>query len=220
MVQSGRNRTTKAAVCPVSSAPSLPCVAHNPRSCEQRQECSLSVALTPLKLVIYYRQMEEQEVDLDRVGETIHEKAHEITWAEKVALTTALFAVFAAISSLISTHQSDEAILQAVRAADQWALYQAKGIKGMITDSPAEKEHYDAEQAQISEVATDLDKESRHDTRVHEFFAFAVTAFQVATAIGAIAVLVKKKPVWYTSIALGLFGLAFIIGAFAVWWRI
>ncbi|HEY6333446.1 MAG TPA: DUF4337 domain-containing protein [Blastocatellia bacterium] len=163
--------------------------------------------------------MEEQEVDLDRVGDVIHEKAHEITWAEKVALTTALFAVFAAISSLISTHQSDEAILHAVRAADQWALYQAKGIKGMITDSPSEKARYDAQQEEIRVAASDLDKESRHDTRVHEFFAFAVTAFQVATAIGAIAVLVKQKAVWYTSIVLGLIGLAFIISAFAVWWR-
>jgi len=163
--------------------------------------------------------MEEQEVDLDHLNETIHEKAREISWAEKVALTTALLAVFAAMSSLISTHQSDEAILHAVRASDQWAYYQAKGIKGMITQSPTDKARYDSEQAEIREKAQDLDAESRHATHVHEFFAFAVTAFQVATAIGAIAVLVKKKLLWYTSIALGLIGLTFIICAISIWWR-
>jgi len=163
--------------------------------------------------------MEEQEVDLDHLNEAIHEKTHEITWAEKVALTTALFAVFAAISSLISTHQSDEAILHAVRATDQWALYQAKGIKGLITQSESEKVRYESEQSEIRGKAEEFDAESRHATHVHEFFAFAVTAFQVATAIGAIAVLVKKKPIWYTSIALGLVGLVFILSAFTVWWR-
>jgi hypothetical protein len=160
--------------------------------------------------------MEEQEVDLDNLRDVVHEKRHEISWAGKVALTTALFAVLAAISSLGSTHKSDQAILLAVRASDQWSYYQAKGIKGMVTQSPTEKARYESEQAEIKKNAQDLTDESEHSTHVHEFFAFAVTAFQVATALGAIAVLVKKKPVWYTSMALGIAGVAFIIKAIAL----
>jgi len=35
-----------------------------------------------------------------------------------------------------------------------------------------------------------------------------VTLFQVATAIGAIAVLIKRKYLWYGSLSLGAAGLA------------
>jgi hypothetical protein len=45
------------------------------------------------------------------------------------------------------------------------------------------------------------------------FFAYAVTIFQVATAIGAIAVLVKKRMFWYTSIGLGVLGIALVVKA-------
>jgi len=54
----------------------------------------------------------------------------------------------------------------------------------------------------------------RHQPVCAEFFAYAVTIFQVATAIGAIAVPVKKKSFWYMSLALGLIGVALAIKAF------
>ena len=83
--------------------------------------------------------MEEQEVNVEQLHEIVHEQAHKSSWAEKVALTTALLAVFAAISSLLSTYESDQAILFRIEASDRWSYYQAKGIKGMVTQEAAEK---------------------------------------------------------------------------------
>jgi len=57
---------------------------------------------------------------------------------------------------------------------------------------------------------------SEHAMHVHEYCAFAVTIFQVATALGAIAILVKLKPVWFTSVVLGLAGLGLIIKAISL----
>jgi hypothetical protein len=152
--------------------------------------------------------MEEQEVDTENLHEIIHEKAHVITWAEKVALTTALLAVMAAVSNLFSTHEADRSILFKVEASDQWNYYQAKGIKGMLSQNPADRDRYKVEQEKIRQVAEKASEESHHAIHIHEYFAFAVTLFQVATAIGAIAVLTKRKYLWYGSLILGVAGLS------------
>src|SRR5262249_9515388 len=141
--------------------------------------------------------MEEQEVNVEHLHDIIHEHADKASWAEKVALTTALVAVFAAISNLLSTNASDRAILLKVEASDNWAYYQAKGIKGMITQDPKEAARYKDEQEQIRQDAEQKNAGSEHSLHVHEFFSYAVTVFQVATAIGAIAVLVRRKYLWY-----------------------
>ena len=160
--------------------------------------------------------MEEQEVNVEHLEKMVREHAHRTSWAEKVALTTALMAVFAAGSNLASTYQSDQAILFRIEASDQWAYYQAKSIKGMVTLEPAEKERYKQEQEEIREEAQHLCHKSHHAHHVHEFFAYAVTLFQVATAIGAIAVLIKRKYFWYSSIVLGLAGIGLITKAVAL----
>src|SRR5258708_672597 len=97
--------------------------------------------------------MEEQEVGTENLHEIIHEHAGHVSWSDKVALTTALFAVFAAISSLLSTNASDHAILLKVEASDQWNYYQAKGIKGMLTQDPSEVARYKEEQEKIRQGA-------------------------------------------------------------------
>jgi hypothetical protein len=157
--------------------------------------------------------MAEQDADIEHVHEIVHEHSGRASWGEKVALTTALFAVFAAVSSLLSTHESDKAILYRVESSDQWSYYQAKGIKGIVTGSAADKERYQREQEEIKVKADELTESSERSMHIHEFFAFAVTIFQVATAIGAISLLVKKRPIWYTSLALGAGGIGLFIYA-------
>jgi hypothetical protein len=160
--------------------------------------------------------MEEQELSVEHLHDIVHEHADQASWAEKVALTTAILAMFAAGSNLASSYQSDQAILFRIEASDQWAYYQAKSIKGMVTPEAAERERYKREQEGIREDAERLSHQSHHSHRVHEFFAYAVTLFQVATAIGAIAVLVRRKYFWYSSILLGFGGVGLILKAVAV----
>jgi hypothetical protein len=160
--------------------------------------------------------MEEQEVNLEDVHGIVQEHASKVSWAEKVALTTALLAVCAAVTSLLSTHESDRAILFKVDASDRWSYYQAKGIKGMLTQDPANQARYRSEQDEIQKEAEALDRNSEIATHAHEFFAYSVTLFQVATALGAIAVLTKKKYMWVTSMALGVLGVALVARAISV----
>src|SRR5580704_7325066 len=89
------------------------------------------------------------EVGVDKVGEEATEHAREhgkgTPWMRWLGLSTALFAVFAAIASLKAGHFANEAILHSAdatlkqaQASDQWAYYQAKGSKAVIRSSAAE----------------------------------------------------------------------------------
>jgi hypothetical protein len=157
--------------------------------------------------------MAEQEVDTEHLHEVIREHGHHTAWGEKVALTTALLALLAAVSNLMSAHEADESMRHKIEASNQWSYYQAKSIKSMLTQDAAERGRYQNEEKEIQQKAEEHDIASRHSTHVHEFYAFAVTIFQVATAIGAIGVLVRKKLFWYTSLVLGVVGIVLFMKA-------
>lgn len=194
---------------------------------------------------------EGPEVDTDKLREAIDE---EIEKEEKesghllrtIALSTAVLAALAAIASLEAGATVNEALalkteatqLQA-KASDQWAYYQAKGIKAVLAetamdnwaalDKPApeklakNKDRYSEEQRASKEEADKLEKErdlkneeAEHLMHQHHFFAQAVALLQVSIALGAVAALTRRRPVWIGSLLLGLggagvFGWAFLL---------
>ncbi|HEX9289140.1 MAG TPA: DUF4337 domain-containing protein [Anaeromyxobacteraceae bacterium] len=189
---------------------------------------------------------EGPEVETEKLHELIHEELeHEGgSFLRNIALTTAILAALAAIASLRAGGTVNEALrletaatrLQA-EASDQWAYYQAKGVKGAVAEAAraawlaagkeppgehgAKRERYAEEQSEIQEKARELEKErdareheAEHLMHLHHRFAAAVALFQVAIALGAVAALTRKQLVWLASMALGAAGIAF----FAVAW--
>src|SRR5437773_11960581 len=75
--------------------------------------------------------MEEAEVPLEHLHEEIHFHAEHggEKWISWVALSTAILAVLAAIAGLLSGSHANEAMMKQSESSDQWAFYQAKGIK-------------------------------------------------------------------------------------------
>lgn len=67
------------------------------------------------------------EVELPNVEELEEEKGK--TFTKRVALTTAIFAVILAITSLGGSNAMKEMLLAQQQASDQWAFYQAKVIR-------------------------------------------------------------------------------------------
>jgi hypothetical protein len=178
---------------------------------------------------------EEIEVPTEHLHETLKEEAEkhhhapEISWISQVALTSALIAVLAAISSLLAGHHANEAMLEQMEATDQWAFYQSKGIKAAVLDAKLQllaalgketrpEEHtklssYEGEQGRIEEKGHELESSSRRHMQEHNLLARSVTIFQIAIAMAAISVLVRKKPLWYASVLLGLGGTFFLVQA-------
>jgi hypothetical protein len=179
---------------------------------------------------------EEAEIDTDSVREHLHH-APAGPLLRRVALTTALFAALGAVSSLRAGDTVNEALvlkteagrLQA-EASDQWAYYQAKGIKGQVQLSVASSyeavgkpvppaieasiKKYADEQKEIEKAAHEKERErdeasAKADELLqrHRRFANSVAFIQVAIALGAVAALTQNSLVWFGSLGLGLVGL-------------
>jgi hypothetical protein len=176
--------------------------------------------------------MEAPEVPLEQTQEHIHEHAHhsKVSWILGVALTSALLAAFAAVSSLLAGHHANEAMMEQMQASDQWAYYQAKGIKAGVLAAKVDLLHalgkeistgdeekikqYKDDQDKIQEDAKHQQEMSESHLHTHVVLARSVTMFQVAIAISAIAILTKRKRFWYVGIAFGVVGIAFFIQGF------
>ena len=165
--------------------------------------------------------MEELEVPTEHLHEKIHEEAQESKekWIMFVALSTAFIAVLAALAGLMGGHHSNEAMMDQIKSSDQWAVYQAKGIKAEINASTAKilaattgKEaspenkakvaRYETEKDSIKHNAVHFQESSETHLEKHVSFAKSVTIFQIAIAISAIAILTRRKILWYASILL------------------
>lgn len=169
--------------------------------------------------------MEEAEVPLEGLTEHVQHTAEHSgeTWISWVALSTAILAVLAAIAGLLSGKHANEAMMSQIEASDQWAFYQAKGIKAAVLDakmtltgSPSEQDHakaerYQEEQAEIQKEAKKKESEAKGNFHQHEILARGVTMFQIAIAIAAISALTKKQRFWIVSLLFGAVGGYFLI---------
>jgi hypothetical protein len=182
---------------------------------------------------------EEPEVDTDKLRETAAEETeqHGERFLRFNALTTAILAAFAAVAALKAGGTANEALVlktEATRAqeeaSDQWAYYQAKGIKATVLDAAAApyraagktappeleagKRRFEQDQAQSKQQAEakeherdERSAEADHLLHRHHGFADSVALFQVSIALGAVAALTRRRPIWFASLALGLAGI-------------
>ncbi len=158
----------------------------------------------------------------------------------KIALSSALIAVLAAVASMLSEHQSNEAMLSQLKASDQWAYYQAKGIKHNVLDTQivlleahgfkdqakleemkTAREKYRKDQEDISKEATKEQGDSQKALRSHLSLSYAETFLQVAIGISAISALTRRRWLWITSMVVAAGGIAFltwgILRVLAIW---
>jgi Domain of unknown function (DUF4337) len=169
--------------------------------------------------------MEEAEVPLENLHEEIHHRAEHSgeAWISWVALSTAILAVLAAIAGLLSGMHANEAMMSQIESSDQWAYYQAKGIKAAVLDAKMslsgtatteedkkKAERYQEEQKEIQEKATEKQDEAKSNFHQHETLARGVTMFQIAIAIAAISALTKKRRFWIVSLLFGIVGCVFL----------
>ena len=172
--------------------------------------------------------MEESEIPLEGLHEEIHHPAeHGERWISWVALSTAILAVLAAIAGLLSGAHANEAMMSQIESSDQWAYYQAKGIKAAVLDAKmslsgtaateedkTKAERYQEEQKEIQKEATGKQNEAKANFHQHEIFARGVTMFQIAIAIAAISALTKKRRFWIVSLFFGAVGCVFMVLGF------
>lgn len=175
----------------------------------------------------------------DNFTETIHEQSNEHAreilhantvrekWIMFVALSTALIAVLAAITGLLASNHSDAEMLAQMHSSDDWAFYEAKGIKadlltssnrlsvimgeGSDTSAAANVVRLKKQQKNEMRKAVQFEKLSDMHAYRHDILARGVTLFQIAIAIGAISIIVKRKSLWFVSLAFASIGVFFLM---------
>jgi hypothetical protein len=183
---------------------------------------------------------EGPEVETENLREAVHEeleKEEGSSFLKRIALSTAILAAFAAVAALLAGSTVNEALVQKTeatilqaKASDQWAYYQAKGIKREIQETAGnawiaagtappphyaqEATRYRGEQKQIEQEARKLERErdersreADHLLHAHHGYADAVALFQVSIALGAVAALSRSRLVWFGSMAVGAAGI-------------
>lgn len=182
---------------------------------------------------------EGPEVETERLHEAIHEELEHGggTFLKQIALTTAILAALAAVAALKAGATVNEALVlktEATRlqaeASDQWAYYQAQGIKGELQAASRvpwqaaakpvppvfeqEEKRHQGKQAEASKKARELEherdaksSEADHLLHAHHGFADTVALFQVSIALGAVAALTRNRLVWFGSMLVGAGGI-------------
>jgi Domain of unknown function (DUF4337) len=175
------------------------------------------------------------------------EKAKE-TWMGWLALSTAIMAVLAALTTLYMGKFSSRAIMTQGLESDQWAYYQAKGIKqhtfeisrnalelqyrsqkGLPADVAAdydktlakygdEVKRYDAEKKDIKDKAEGIAKVKHTAQEMGGNFAYALIFLQIAIMLSSLASLTKRHYLWHIALVCTVGWLFFFLDAWLLFY--
>ncbi len=160
-------------------------------------------------------------------------------WTKFVALSMICLATLAAVASQkgagfssATMKQLNEATYTQALASDQWAYFQAKGIKQSLNEMERDRvtgtadaarlaaltatiARYNTEKKDASDKATAYEK-ARDQARTlsaeaatrSQGIGLATTIFQIAIALGGVCLVVKKRWLWGASLLLGAVAVA------------
>ncbi len=163
-------------------------------------------------------------------------------WLGLVPVTTVVIAVCATLSTFKGAGYSNKSVLSQTKASDQWAYYQSKSIKQYLCEMQKENlelsmvkqkdsayshdlsmrisayddkiKKYGKEKDDITKVAKGLEDDQKESKRHSEGFGRAVIFLQLSILLSTIAVLVKKRMLWFISLALGVAGIIYFVDGF------
>ena len=151
-----------------------------------------------------------------------------------IATVGAIFAYMGGATQANAGLYKNNAAIKKTEASNQWNFYQAKSSKQNLSELalavvPEERkafyqkevDRYKLEKAEIKLAAdkleaeaTDWDRRSEDEMHLHHRWAQATTAIQVSIAMGAIALMTKKK--WLEMAMFAVGGIGVLIGGAAV----
>jgi hypothetical protein len=161
------------------------------------------------------------EVELPNPEELEAHQAKAFT--RHVALTTAIFAVILAVSSLGGNNAMKEMLLTQQQASDQWAFYQAKNIREhfyhsqkqrleldllekdtlkpevkqryaeLLKQTTLDEARYNVEKKEIEQEAKHLEHERDLNRGKDPYFDYAEVLLQIAIVMASIAILAHSR---------------------------
>jgi len=182
------------------------------------------------------------EIELPDPEELEEKRGHSFT--RRVALTTALYAVLLAVTSLGGNNAMKEMLLAQQQASDQWSFYQAKVIRehlyrqqqerleldllGKETLKPEVKKRYEAllqktgkeadrygvEKKDIKQEAEKLEHERDVNRNKDPYFDYAEVLLQIAIVTSSIAILASSGAMYGFSMVCAALGALLTLNGF------
>lgn len=178
--------------------------------------------------------MAEEEFEIRGAHEDALEREveEERPMAQRIALFSAILATLGAVVSFLGGHTQNEAlyykneaVLLKARASDDWAYYQAEDIKAHLIETATRAGATVADRADIARYraraqglrrdaerldarSEEANAESVHALAPHTKLAMAMTAIQVAIALGSIAALTHRSWLLWGGVAFAVVGIA------------
>lgn len=148
-----------------------------------------------------------------------------------IALTIAIFAVSLAFVDNTGDNAKTDAIVKTTEAANKWAYFQSKSIKGNLAENSAtllglltpvdpaaakakqeeikkEVSRYESEKKQLMADAQELEKQAAHSMAIDDRADEAALLLQISVVVCSIAILVRWKAIFFSGITIGLLGIA------------
>jgi hypothetical protein len=158
---------------------------------------------------------------------------------KRAAVTIAILAVSLAVIGNKGDDTKTEAIIKTNEAANGYAFFQAKSIKGSIASAErdllaslapsqtgaadigkiterlkAKIEKYEKEQEPIKEEADKNKGEAAHELAINKRCDHGELALQIGIVIASVSILARSHIFWIASIILGLIGIGIGVSAF------
>ena len=124
-------------------------------------------------------------------------------------------------------------MLEQIHSSDVWSYYQAKSIKLNVAELRLElskssnsqqyKEmenaiiRYKNELSELSDKANQNENNSQIYMQKNMSFSRSTALFQVSIGIVAIAILIRKRSIWYLSMLIALLGIPFFLNGMYNW---
>lgn len=187
------------------------------------------------------------EVEIPNLEEL--EEAKGKAFTRRVALTTAVFAVILAITSMGGNNSMKGMLLAQQQASDQWAYYQAKSIREHLYDTQktilvalledragssdarkkrdellrkmeAESARYGLEKQEIERKAKELEQERDRNENKDPYFDYGEVLLQIAIVMSSIAILASSRQMYRFSLVAATLGTLMSLNGFFQFFRI
>ncbi len=173
------------------------------------------------------------------------QEEHKVSpFTKRVALTTAIYAVFLAITALGGNNSMKEMLLAQQQSSDQWAFYQAKVIRehqyrieklrleldlqekeglkpevrkryeALKEQMAKEEERFRAEKKDIEKEARKLEHERDVNRAKDPYFDYAEVLLQIAIVTASIAILATSPPMYCFSMVCAGLGVVLSLNGF------
>jgi hypothetical protein len=151
-------------------------------------------------------------------------------WMSRVAVSTAVMAAGAAVSTMFSGGHLNQAMFEQIQTADQWNFYQSKGIKHTVLETrlavvealgktPSDQDvatlaRYKKEQGDIEGDAKAHEALAAAHLAKYKLNSRAATALQIGIGLAAVALLLRRNIYWVLALAAGAVGAVFLTLSF------